>query len=363
MRIYGLDLLKILSTIMIIILHVLGKGGILYNTIPFSLNYEIVWMLEIGCYCAVNCYALISGYVLSKRKVRYNNIVKTWFQVIFYTISISLIFFILEPSMINIDNIIKSVWPIYTGQYWYFTSYVGMFFFIPFLNYIIQVSEYKKLKKLFLIYGILLSIIPTLFMRKFDPFFLNNGYSMLWLIFLYLLGAYCQKYSIAYKFNKKRFLLRYFSCIFITWLIKLMIEIITFKVFGKAMLGNILISYISPTIVLSSIFLFLFFINLKIEKESILKVIKFLTPLTFGIYLIHSNPLIYTNIFNDMLMDFVNYPYYILLIIILIVVIIIFIICILIDKGRLYIFKIINVDKISMNIVLKAKNLSDKIIK
>ena len=335
MRIYGLDLLKILSAIMIIILHVLGRGGILYNTMPFSLNYEIAWMLEIGCYCAVNCYALISGYVLSEKEIKYNKIIKTWFQIVFYTVCISLVFYILDPSMISIKSIMKSVLPIYSGQYWYFTSYVGMFFCIPFLNHIIQTIEHRQLKKIFFIYGILFSIIPTILMGKFDPFYLNNGYSMLWLIVLYLLGAYCQKYNIAYKYEKKRLLLGYFSCIFITWLIKLIIEIITFNMFGKIVLGNVLITYISPTIVLSSIFIFLFFINLRIEKKLILKVIKFLTPLTFGIYLIHSNPLIYTNILNDLFISYVDYPYYVLIIIIIIGVFTIFIICILIDKAKL----------------------------
>lgn len=186
---------------------------------------------------------------------------------------------------------------------------------------------------------------------------------MLWLSVLYLLGAYVKKYNIAHKFEKKRFLLGFFGCIFITWLIKLIIELISFKLFDKILLGNVLISYISPTIVLSSIFLLLYFINLKIEKRTILRIIKFLSPLTFGIYLIHSNPLIYTNIFDNMLVKFVNYPYYILILIIVIVVFLIFLFCVLIDKMRVHIFKIINVDKISINIVLKAKNLSDKIIK
>lgn len=362
MRIYGLDLLRILSAVMIIILHILGRGGILYNTAPLSLNYEIVWLLEISCFCAVNCYGLISGYVLSDKEIRYNRIIKSWFQVTFYTVGITIVFFIVDPSMINIKNIIKSVLPLYTGQYWYFTAYVGMAFFIPFLNHFIQIIEKQRFKKLLLMCGILFSFLPTLFLGKLDPFYLNNGYSMLWLIILYLLGAYCKKYNVASKFKEKRLLLRYLMCIAITWIIKLIIEVIIFKILGKVMLGNILISYISPPIILSSIYLFLYFTNLKIQKKSILKVIKFLSPLTFGIYLIHANPLIYTYIFNNMFIKFINYPFYSIIVYIAIFTSIIFLVCVLIDKIRMYIFKIINVDKISIKIMTKASDLFEKII-
>ena len=43
----GIDLLRIVSMFMVVILHVLGHGGILNATIPFSFNHNLLWILEI----------------------------------------------------------------------------------------------------------------------------------------------------------------------------------------------------------------------------------------------------------------------------------------------------------------------------
>ena len=73
-RNYGIDLLRIVSMIMIVTLHVLGKGGVLKNTVPLSYRYEVAWFLETASYCAVNCYAINSGYVAVKSKFKYSKI-------------------------------------------------------------------------------------------------------------------------------------------------------------------------------------------------------------------------------------------------------------------------------------------------
>jgi surface polysaccharide O-acyltransferase-like enzyme len=77
---------------MICILHILLQGGILNNATIFSTNYEIAWLLELMCISAVNCYALISGYIMYNIKVKYKRIVNLWFQVIFYSVGITFIY-------------------------------------------------------------------------------------------------------------------------------------------------------------------------------------------------------------------------------------------------------------------------------
>ena len=71
----GIELLRILSMCMVVILHTLVQGGILRNSSLFSMEYELGWLMEISCFCAVNCYALITGYVMCKSKVKYHKII------------------------------------------------------------------------------------------------------------------------------------------------------------------------------------------------------------------------------------------------------------------------------------------------
>ena len=46
----GIDLLKIVSMLMIVTLHMLGHGGVLDNMPPMSRCYQVAWLIEIACY-------------------------------------------------------------------------------------------------------------------------------------------------------------------------------------------------------------------------------------------------------------------------------------------------------------------------
>lgn len=62
-RNYGIDLLRIILTFMICVLHTQGRNNLLPEVVSgFRSPYAITWLMEILCYCAVDGYALISGY-------------------------------------------------------------------------------------------------------------------------------------------------------------------------------------------------------------------------------------------------------------------------------------------------------------
>ena len=71
-RNYGIDLLRVLATYMVLVLHVMGQGGIVWTIDGSSNNYIVAWLLELLAFCAVNCYALISGYVGLYKKFKLN---------------------------------------------------------------------------------------------------------------------------------------------------------------------------------------------------------------------------------------------------------------------------------------------------
>ena len=80
-RNYGIDLLRIFSMFLIVILHSLGHGGVLSSTVINSSQYKFSWLLEIISYCAVDIFALISGYVSytgNEKKTNYSNYFNLW---------------------------------------------------------------------------------------------------------------------------------------------------------------------------------------------------------------------------------------------------------------------------------------------
>lgn len=96
-RNYGIDFLRMISMIMIVMLHTLGHGGILRSVSFLSLHYQIAWLLEVIAFGAVNTYAMISGFVSVDSHFKISNILILWLQVLFYGILINTVFFFLLP--------------------------------------------------------------------------------------------------------------------------------------------------------------------------------------------------------------------------------------------------------------------------
>ena len=130
-RNYGIDFLRMISMIMIVMLHTLGHGGILRSVSFLSVHYQIAWLLEVIAFGAVNTYAMISGFVSVDSHFKISNILILWLQVLFYGILINTVFFFLLPESRNTSGWIQALFPVTRKEYWYFTAYAGVFFLPP----------------------------------------------------------------------------------------------------------------------------------------------------------------------------------------------------------------------------------------
>ena len=62
-RNYGIDLLRMVAMVFVVVLHIVGIGGIITGSELLSPQFLTAQLLRIAMLCAVNCYALISGFV------------------------------------------------------------------------------------------------------------------------------------------------------------------------------------------------------------------------------------------------------------------------------------------------------------
>ena len=69
-KFYGIELLRILATFYIILLHVIGQGGIASAVGQGRIATAGCSLLLALAYPAVNCYALISGFVGCKSRFK-----------------------------------------------------------------------------------------------------------------------------------------------------------------------------------------------------------------------------------------------------------------------------------------------------
>lgn len=284
-RNYGIDLLRIVSMMLIPILHILGQGGVIDATDGSSAGYKIEWFLETAAYCSVNCYALISGYVGYRSKFRYSNILHITLQVIFYTLGITTVFAIFRPGSVGIKDFVKACIPFGFDAYWYYSAYFCMFFFIPYLNFLMERIEKGQATKLVILITVMFTILPTVFCR--DLFAVNEGYSVLWITILYLVGAYIKKYGIDEKFHGGKCVLLYLACVVFAWGFNM--------VFNDKSFRLLFTGYTSPVIFAAAVFLLLFFARLNINNFW-KRIIGFFAPASFGVYLLHVEPLVWNNV-------------------------------------------------------------------
>jgi len=359
-RDYHVDLFRIVATIFVIMLHVLGQGGILNNTVPDGINYWVAWLLEIFAYCAVNCFALISGYVMINKTVKTKNVLKLWFQVLFYSLVFTLLFFLFMPETRSIKNLVVSFFPVFRKQWWYISSYFGLLLFIPILNTGVQ-NLSQKMFKIFLII-VLIGIGFFVRIMQIDAFVLNDGYSPIWLIILYLFGAYIKKYDLKKRFTAFRSILIFVVMVVLTFLSQLIIRFATKSIYGEVKFDDTFISYVSITIVLASVFLFLFCLNVKIGPF-FQKVVHLFAPATLGVYLIHVHPFVFDYIMKDAFDAFAHKPTVIVVLCVLTATLSIFLLCSAIDLIRIQFFKLIRINKFCEIIDGKISKLYLKVFK
>ena len=136
-RNYGIDLLRIISMFFVIILHCYGQGGLIYHVTQGTIQYKFSWMIEIIAYCAVNIFALISGYVAfysEGKKVDYSRYFELWFEVVFYGMLLNVIIGLVNPEYRLASNYISALMPVSGVMYWYFCAFTGLYVMKPLID-------------------------------------------------------------------------------------------------------------------------------------------------------------------------------------------------------------------------------------
>lgn len=116
-------------------------------------------------------------------------------------------------------DVIKMCFPVLFNQYWYFTAYFALFFAVPLLNkFLFTVNEFSAKKALLVL--VALFSVPGIVS---DPFKTNSGYSALWLMVLYCIGALAKRIQLFEKTRTRTLVLLWVLCIFSTWTLKVFV--------------------------------------------------------------------------------------------------------------------------------------------
>ena len=333
-RNYSIDLLRIVSMFMIVVTHCVTHGGMIL-TAKGPASY-LDWTLTMLGVCGLNCYGLISGYVGYKEndEPRPNaKFLSIWISTVFYGVLAVALLGIFNILPFDWNNIFIAVTPIAHCEYWYVTAYIVVFLLMPYMNILFQKLTKSQMEGLAITLIVLFSFFAVLASLYGEMFGLNSGMSAVWLLVLYTLGAWIKKCEV-FKNAKTVFLiLGQIACLAVTWCI------FKFTPYGAGVMY-----YYLPTYLFFALFTMRIFMNIKTGKIAS-KIISIVAPATFGVYLIHDNTFIRDNLISMKFMFVEGIPFGIMVLELLGIALAIFVGCTLIELVRLWLFKVLQINR------------------
>ena len=345
----GVELFRIVSMLLVILLHVMGHGGVYTYAEPLSTNYMVAWFLETVGYCSVNCYAIISGFANVKTKFKFRRFIHLWLETVVLILAMTAIAHFFIPSIeVNPEWWLSAVFPMSRRELWYICAYFLLFPLMPLLNK--GLHAISRWQHVVIILWLQLPTVVKLIMHK-DSFGVSGGYSTIWLISLYVIGAYFRMYG-APKWAKWFVTLPSFLlCALAAWFKMIYIE-------KQASLGLVekdsvlyefrddLISYVSPLMVIMSVMLLLFFMQLQIKGKPIRWMVANFAKATWGVFVLHvCSAGWYWNELWHSFRKFADYPTWKMVLSSLGAIAAIYLVTSLITLGKIYLFKLLRIDK------------------
>lgn len=286
-RNYSLDLLRIISMLMIILMHSIDHSGVLEAAETAVLPAKIyVYTAYVLTRVSVNCFIMISGYFMVRQSFRPEKLLVLWMEVVFYSLFFRILFIGLGMKGFSPGAIFSCFIPVLTGRYWFVTIYFGLCFIAPFLN--IALKAMSKRQHLMLM-AVLFLLFPV--WSAFFPFSqgMNSGggWGLAWFSVLYLTGAWFRN---CYRKGPPR---RSVHVYFLLWGAAVLIPaaVLTAGSYVRPLrsLGDTWNRYDSPFVYAATLLLFTAFLHMKEMPKSLERIVKICTPAVFGVYLIHAH--------------------------------------------------------------------------
>lgn len=279
---------------------------------------------------AVNCYVMITGFFLIEKPVfRWNGLIKTWVQTLFYSLGLFLLGCLLfnEQSM----SITSACLPVYSNVYWFVTTYIGLLLVAPLLSLVAMYITKRSYQVLLVIYFV--CTFQFLYGKVYSGFS-----TVTWFVYLYLVAGYIKLYGLPKWMVEQR------KHIFVlTWLLLFILATGINFLNTRAEFSLISTAYDGPVFFLSVAFFALFvYADDKTVNGRFASMLSGIAPYTFGVYLIHEHPVVSRLLWESIIPVEADMP---IVIIMLASVMLIFLVCVLIDYVRSWLFEILHIKK------------------
>ena len=336
-RHHSIDLMRIVCMLMIILYHIQGHGGLAYSKDISPFTHILLIILQSIYQAAVDGYALISGYVGYHSRQRYSSLILLWLRVLFYSVGLTAVVWLLSPAAVSWAAIRNSFFPLLKGQYWYFTAYAGCFVLAPLAR--AAIAHLSRRESALCLGSVVLVFSFFPYLMRNDPFMTASGNHALWLLILYALGAYVRKYDPFSKLSVKVLaLLLLFACT-VQASAGFILQPISRLLTGTTITQWYFICHDSPTTLLVSILMLALFSKLSFHCSN--RFFRLLVSSSFSVYLIHDHPLIRQHIIVPLGARLAQLPPLLLIPSVFVSALLIYLVCTIIDLLREKIFSLL----------------------
>ena len=181
----GFELLRILSMMMIVLMHGIGHGGLGTTAAPGTFPYFIYWLLFMLGRVSTNCFVMLTGYFMWQSKTKVSRLFRIEMQVLFYSLLTFVIGLFVNSVSLSAGTLLRAVFPTTSCVYWFCSCYFILYLAIPLLNKIIASLTRAQYRFMLIVLFLLFSLWPTVCFWS-DMSRVENGYSYVWFFVLIL---------------------------------------------------------------------------------------------------------------------------------------------------------------------------------
>jgi len=277
-RFFGADVVKTIAVFFVPTIHFFGMTGY-YDT---PMNGKLIFFMSFLRWisvCAVPLFMILTGYFKINKKIDINNY-KAIVPILLTHIFISSIRIIVDYKIHNIDVDVNYIIDklIYFEYGWYVELYIGMVLFLPFFNIIYNSLSSRKEKEILIITFILFSSVSDLTFN-----IVPRTWLILYVFMYYFIGAYIREYNI--KINRFIiFIIIVFILFFVSYsmYVKCDTDVFDWNFYGYISNSG----YSSIPVVMLSVLITLFFINIKCDNKFICGIFKSISTVSLEMYLL-----------------------------------------------------------------------------
>ncbi|MGM9803105.1 MAG: acyltransferase [Muribaculaceae bacterium] len=298
-RLPNFEILRVMAMLMIVIGHFFWHGmlvtcptdiyKIVYSASNFSQisQFFFLQILYIVSNMGVNLFVMITGYFMITSSPKWERLPIVWFHVMFYCVVIYAIVVSTGFWELSVKGIIVQFIPVLSGRYWFVTQYVGLIILAPVINIIVR--NLSKQQCSALLFVLLAMDFVVMYNVGYGSYY-SGEHTLFHFITMYLLAGYIRTHKV--NISAKKSVAAFFLSVVIILFMIVLCEVYN-NFCAKQLLENMTLSTAltdnNSLTLFTSLFFFLWISKLKINQNLFIRVLVWIAPYTFGVYLIHDS--------------------------------------------------------------------------